>query len=167
MYIGKPIGSSHTGCFYAQSKKAKCMTQSSTEAEYLALGETTKLVAWARSLLEELGFPQPEPTIIWEDNKSTILIVNNGNDKGRMKHIDVRSHYIRELILKKQVTIQYMPTEDMVADILTKGVSKAILQRLRPRLLGTGPDPDLFLTKVATIAQSRGCVDMTWIRSLI
>jgi hypothetical protein len=95
MFIGNFSASIAT-----KSKKAKCMAISSTEAEYLALCEGAKLVAWARQLLSELGYPQPGPTVVYEDNQSTIRMVNNGNDKGRTKHIDVRFHYIREMIEK-------------------------------------------------------------------
>jgi hypothetical protein len=82
-----------------------------------------------------------------------------------MKHIDVRNHYIRELISKKEIQIEYMPTEDMIADILTKGVSKSILRRLRPRLLGSETVPDLCLPTDSSVVQSRGCVGLSRIRN--
>ena len=131
MFIGNFSASIAT-----KSKKAKCMAISSTEAEYLALCEGAKLVAWARQLLSELGYPQPGPTVVYEDNQSTIRMVNNGNDKGRTKHIDVRFHYVREMIENKQIVVQYKPTQDMIADILTKVTPKPIFNQLRPSLLG-------------------------------
>jgi hypothetical protein len=123
-----------------KSKKAKCMAISSTEAEYLALCEGAKLIAWARQLLDELGYPQSGPTIVYEDNQSTIRMVNNGNDKGRTKHIDVRFHYVREMIENKQIVVQYKPTKEMIADILTKATPKPIFTQLRPNLLGLSYD---------------------------
>jgi hypothetical protein len=123
-----------------KSRKAKCMAISSTEAEYLALCEGAKLVAWARQLLSELGYPQPGPTVVYEDNQATIKMVNNGNDKGRTKHIDVRFHYIREMIEQGQIKMEYKRTEDMVADILTKASEKSVFDKLRPVLLGLSPD---------------------------
>lgn len=109
MFIGSLSGSIAT-----KSRKAKCMAISSTEAEYLALCEGAKLVAWARQFLSELGYPQPNPTVVYEDNQATIKMVNNGNDKGRTKHIDVRFHYIREMIQKGQITMEYKATANMV-----------------------------------------------------
>jgi len=123
-----------------KSRKAKCMAISSTEAEYLALCEGAKLVAWARQLLSELGYPQPGPTVVYEDNQATIKMVNNGNDKGRTKHIDVRFHYIREMIEQGQIKMEYKRTEDMIADILTKASEKSVFDKLRPALLGLSPD---------------------------
>ena len=79
-------------------KKAKLLALSSTEAEYLALFEASKTIMWLRQFLSELGYPPSTPTIIYEDNKSAINIIQNGNDKGRTKHMDIRYHYIRELV---------------------------------------------------------------------
>ena len=71
------------------------MALSSTEAKYLALLEASKTIMWLRQFLEELGYPQTTPTTVHEDNKSTITIISNGNDRGRTKHMDIRYHYIR------------------------------------------------------------------------
>ena len=76
----------------------------STEAEYLAL--FAKTVMWLRQFLLELGFfPTPAPTIIYEDNKSAINIIHNGNDKGRTKHMDIRCHYVRELVKQHHLSV--------------------------------------------------------------
>ena len=50
---------------------------------------------WLRHFLTELGYPPTTPTIIHEDNKSAIQIIQNGNDKGRTVHMDVRCHLTR------------------------------------------------------------------------
>ena len=65
------------------SKKAKLLAVSSTEAEYLALFEASKTFIWLRQFLEELGYPPTIPTVVHVDNKSTITIISNGNDKVR------------------------------------------------------------------------------------
>jgi len=87
-----------SGSCISISKKAKLLALSSTEAEYLALFEASKTIMWLRQFLTELGYPPSTPTIIYEDNKSAINIIHNGNDKGRTKHMDIRYHYIRELV---------------------------------------------------------------------
>ena len=85
-----------SGSCITVSKKDKLLALSSTEAEYLALFEASKTIMWLRQILEELGYPQPTPTMVHEDNKSTITIISNGNDRGRTKHMDLRYHYVRE-----------------------------------------------------------------------
>ena len=90
---------------------------SSTEAEYIGMFEASKLIMWLRQLLCELGVIMTQPTILYEENKSAIHIALNGNDKGRTKHMDVRYHYIRELVKEGAITVEYMPTLSMTADI--------------------------------------------------
>ena len=122
--------------FHSESKKAPCVALSSTEAEYLALCEASKLIAWGRQFLDELGFSQTQPSVIHEDNKSTIHMVYNGNDKGRTKHIDIRFHYIREMIANNNVALTYLNTEDMISDMLTKPLEPKSFLKHRDNLLG-------------------------------
>jgi hypothetical protein len=124
------------GSIQTISKRTKLVALSSTEAEYIGLCEAAKVVAWARQFLEELGFKQDKPTIIYEDNQSAIAMVNNGNDHGRTKHIDIRYHYIRDLVKDGQVIVKYLRTEDMVADTLTKALEKKQFKKFRTNLLG-------------------------------
>ena len=58
--------------------------------------------------------------IIYEDNKSAINIIQNSNDKGRTKHMDIRYHYVRELVKDHHISVTYRPSSQMTADILTK-----------------------------------------------
>jgi hypothetical protein len=126
-----------SGAFYSTSKKAKIMAISSTEAEYIALFEAAKVIAWARQFLDDLGFHQKLPTLLFEDNMSTILLVKNGNDKGKTKHMDVRYHYIKELVDTGKIILQHLPTNDMISDILTKPLVLGPFTYLRNKLLGT------------------------------
>ena len=52
-------------CFFANSKKMKLVTLSSTESEYVALCEAAREVVWLRRLLKEIGFAQKTPTVMW------------------------------------------------------------------------------------------------------
>jgi hypothetical protein len=138
-------GKSHTGIsvhlhegsasICSSSKKQKCVTLSSTEAEYVGVCDSFKIISWCRMFLEEIGFKQHTPSVVYQDNKSTIEMLNNGNDKGRTKHIDIRYHYIREKV-NKEITIKYLSTTNMIADILTKPQTKDIYIPLRDKLLG-------------------------------
>ena len=75
---------------------------------------------WSRQFLEELAHPPTTPTFVHEDNKSTITIISHGNDKGRTKHMDIRHHYGRKLVQRKQLSITYCPSTHMTADMFTK-----------------------------------------------
>jgi len=128
---------SNSGSCIAISKKGSLLALSSTEAEYIGLFEASKIIMWFRQLLTELGFPPTSPTTLYEDNKSAIHIVNNGNDKGRTKHMDIRYHLVRDLVKNHHISVCYKPTEDMVADILTKPLDVKHFQYLRKFLLGS------------------------------
>ena len=125
-----------SGACITISKKAKLLALSSTEAEYLALFEASKSIMWLRQFLEELGYPPTSPTLVHEDNKSTITIISNGNDKGRTKHMDIRYQYVRELVQQKHLSITYCPSSQMTADILTKPLDIKTFLGHRSKLLG-------------------------------
>ena len=94
---------------------------------------------WFRRFLLQLGYPPFKPTIlyIYEDNKSAIHIVNNGNDKGRTKHMDIRYHYVRDPVKDKHIIVVYRPTSTMTTDILTKPLALKRFTVLRDCFLFT------------------------------
>ena len=118
------------------SKKQKCVCLSSTESEYVGVCDAFKHVSWCRMFLEEIGFKQSQPTIVYEDNLSAIHMLVNGNDKGKTKHIDIRYHYIREKIINEEIMVKHLPTENMISDIFTKALNREQFQYLRNLLMG-------------------------------
>ena len=108
------------------SKKQSVTALSSTEAELYALVEGIKEATWMKGFLEELGFSIEKPIETKQDNQSTIAIAINPVHHARVKHFEIKTHYIREKIEdEKLVKLVYCPTELMVADILTKALPKA------------------------------------------
>ena len=63
---------------------------------------------------------QDDPILIHVDNKSTIALAKNHVFHDRLKHIDTRSHFIRDCISRKVVQVEYVKTEDQIADIFMK-----------------------------------------------
>lgn len=105
--------------FHAKSQKQNLVTLSSTEAEYVALFHTVTEVVYLRRLLEELGFPQL-PTIVFQDNQSTILWSLGQQNHKRTKHINIKYHYIEMLMQDAVIELEYLPTDIMRADLQTK-----------------------------------------------
>ena len=137
---------SHTGCtlhlgrtsgsVFSLSKKQTVTADSSTVAELIAAHLAAHEIMWARNFLQELGYPQTEPTTLFEDNLSTIsLIVNKGNGQ-RSKHIDLRYNFVREQVVEKVLAMIHLPGVDMTSDILTKPLGPTAFVHLRPKLLG-------------------------------
>jgi hypothetical protein len=109
------------------------MATSTTQSEYISLLEASKQGQWIRALLRELERTQylgtTLSTPIFSDNQGYIALARDPVAYSRTKHIDVRYHYIRELVAFNKVTIEYIPIKEIVADILTKPLSLAALRR--------------------------------------
>ncbi|SJL04873.1 uncharacterized protein ARMOST_08244 [Armillaria ostoyae] len=106
--------------FAWSSKKQSTVALSSTEAEYTALTHATRQAIWNRNLLSELGCPQEDSTLIFEDNQSTIALARDPQYHARSKHFDIQNHFIREKVENETIELYYCLTEEMVADIFTK-----------------------------------------------
>ena len=113
-----------------KSKLQPIIALSSTEAEYVALFSAAQETTWLRHLLSSTGFEQVSITTLHEDNQGTVALSKNPNNHPCMKHIDIKYHYIRETVEKKQVQLIYCPTENMIANILTKWLPKSRFQCL-------------------------------------
>jgi len=107
------------------SKKQSIVALSSTEAEYVAQTHAVKELLWLRTIIGELSSPFENPTTLHCDNQGAIVFVKDNKFHARTKHIDIRYHFIREAVEDNKVEIQYIPTNDNVADIFTKPLGKA------------------------------------------
>ncbi|KAE8667942.1 hypothetical protein F3Y22_tig00112352pilonHSYRG00005 [Hibiscus syriacus] len=121
--------------FTWMSKKQSIVTLSTCEAEYVAATSCVCHAIWLRNLLKEIGLIQEEPTKVCVDNKSAIALAKNPVFHDRSKHIDIRYHYIRECVARKDVEVEYVKLQDQVADIFTKPLTSKDFLRLR-NLLG-------------------------------
>ena len=92
---------------------------STTEAEYMAVTEAVKEAIWLRGLLGELSLRQGLTTVHC-DSQSAIHLTKNQMYHERTKHIDVRYHFIREIIGQGQIAVKKIGTEDNPADMFTK-----------------------------------------------
>lgn len=126
-----------------RSKKQTTVALSTAEAEYIALSCATQEAVWLRQLASELNLKQSKPTVIYEDNQSAISFARNAQVQGRMKHIDIRYHFIQEKVIDGTIEIKYCSTDQMLADILTKGLSGTVFNRLR-KMTGIVPIPANF-----------------------
>ena len=103
-------------------KKQNTVALSSTEAKYIAATHAAKEVVWLRRLLLELKQKVEGPTILTMDNQSAITIARNPEFHDHSKHIEIWHHFLRQKIEEGELGLEYTPTGDQVADILTKGL---------------------------------------------
>lgn len=97
---------------------------STTEAEYVSAVSAGQELIWMRQFLAELGYDFDGPSLLCVDNKSAIQVARNPEHHGRMKHLDLRFYWLRDMVEKGLICVEYLQTEDMPADILTKPLSK-------------------------------------------
>jgi hypothetical protein len=107
-----------------QAKKQQTVALSSVEAEYMAAAQATKETMWWRTFMTELGMHLTSATTLCSDSQGSIALSRNPEHHARSKHIDIRHHFVREQVAAGTVTLQYVPTENMAADILTKALSR-------------------------------------------
>lgn len=104
-----------------QSKKQKTVSLSSTEAEYVALSEASREAVYLRNLMYEITGRQYVIKLKC-DNQSALKLATSHQAHTRSKHIDVRFHYVKDAVKNKLINIEYIPTQEMPADLLTKGL---------------------------------------------
>jgi hypothetical protein len=115
------------------STSQKTIAHSSTEAEYMALSDSSRQISWIKSLMSEIGFDIGPVTLCGDNQGSLFLAANPAQDK-RTKHIDIRFHYIKEVIEQGKIVLYFVPTQKQVADLLTKNLPGPPLKRLRQKL---------------------------------
>lgn len=112
-----------SGAITWTSKKQATVALSSSEAEYVAAAAAATCQAiWIRRILEDLHQPQLGATEIFCDNIAAILISRNPSHHGRVKHIDIRHHFLREKVTEGQIKLEDCSTTEQAADILTKAL---------------------------------------------
>jgi hypothetical protein len=134
---------SHSGCIigigkgpvYAKSGAQKLNTKSSSEAELVALSDHSNQVIWTRNFLLAQGY-DVSASKVYQDNQSTIAMVKNGkSNSSRTRHIAIRFYFVADRVASKEISVEYLRTGDMIADILTKPLQGALFMRLRGLLL--------------------------------
>lgn len=106
------------------SKKQKVVSQSSCEAELYSEAAAINETKWLRSLLQEIHMSaanDPAP-ILYGDNQSTQELTRSGIKSERTKHIDIKYHFVTDEVSSGRVRLQWIPTTQQLADVLTKAL---------------------------------------------
>ena len=122
-----------SGCISHQSKKQTTVALSTCEAEYLGLSAAVVELQWLKRLLAELGFPQ-EFVEMNQDNAASIHLAEGRGKFSASKHIELRHHKCREVIENGEMRMRWIPTSDMIADIMTKPLAKPTFLKLKEKL---------------------------------
>jgi hypothetical protein len=117
------------------SKKQHTVSWSSTEAEYRSLATGAAELAWLCQVLCDLRLFLPSAPLIWCDNTSALALASNPVFHGRTKHIEVDYHYVREKVVRGDLSLQFISTHDQLADIFTKALPSTQFLLLCSKLL--------------------------------
>ena len=128
------------GAISWSSRRQSIVALSTMQAEYIAASDWSREAVWLRTLLQDLGSAQTGPTLLQCDNESAINLAYNPLAHKGSKHIDLRHHYIRELVEAKVVRIKHVNSKAQLADMLTKAVDAGTFS-VCVRGLGVGPVP--------------------------
>jgi hypothetical protein len=143
-----PDFKSHTGAVmtYGQgaiqsiSRKQKLNTRSSTESELVGVDDASTPILWTKLFVEAQGH-QIDKNIVYQDNKSAILLEKNGKKSSskRTRALNIRYFFIADQVEKGNVEIQYCSTDDMTADYMTKPLQGKKFMKFRNEIMGFRP----------------------------
>src|ERR1700743_1813380 len=88
------------------------------------MAHTVKEMIWLQYLLRVFGMSKYAPTTLYCDNQGAISLAKNPTHHAKTKHVDVQLHFIRDHVEKGTISIEYGPTENMLADLMTKGLAR-------------------------------------------
>jgi hypothetical protein len=128
------------GAIYAMSCQQKLNTKSSTEGELVGVSDAMSQILWTRYFLEVQGYSIPD-SVVYQDNQSAMLLEKNGRASSSKQtwHINIRYFFVTNQIANKELSVQYCPTCDMIADFYTKPLQGALFHYLCNQIMNNDP----------------------------
>jgi hypothetical protein len=118
----------------AKSKRQPIVADSTVAAEIIALQVLVKEAIWLRNFMKWLGYEQSGPTTLWCDNLGAVRNCVEGAERHKTKHMDIKYMFIRDVVRTGEIEVRHIGTEDMVADVLTKGLRRHKFEKCRNAL---------------------------------
>ena len=146
-HTGAVMKLGNDGAAISSSSKQKLNTRSSCEAELVGADDISTKILWTKLFLEAQGF-EVKTNILYQDNKSTILLLKNGKRSSgkRTRALNIRYFFLTDQRSKGNVEFEYCPTGEMISDFLTKPLQGKDFKRFREDILGSNHewcDPSL------------------------
>jgi hypothetical protein len=149
---------------YAMSGRQKLNTKSSTEGKLVGVLDAMGQILWTRYFLEAQGYSICD-SVLYQNNQSAMLLEKNGraSSSKQTRHINIRYFFVTDRIASKELSVQYCPTGDMIADFYTKPLQGAPFCKLRDQIMNNDPlallavDHRSVLEPVDSTLCSAGC----------
>lgn len=110
------------------------MALSTTEVEYIASSVACREAVWLQKLLAGLFNLELEPTLIHCDNQSCVKLSDNPVFHDKSKHIEIKYHYIQDMVQRGSMELHYISTDEKIENILTKPMSRVKYEYFRHKL---------------------------------
>jgi hypothetical protein len=124
-------------CVAAGSGLGPHPVDSSSYAEVVALHVASKDILYLQQIVDVVCCKsKPKRPIVFEDNTTAIAVMTNNKSATRSRHFAIKYFYLADFFQRSDMVLQYVTSEDQVADILTKATPPAIFNRLSKRLMG-------------------------------
>ena len=118
------------------SKRQSGISQSTTEAEYVAAAAVANEVIWWRRLCNDLGYESNGPVTVWCDNRAATSLAKHAGNFEAAKHIQLRYHVLRHYQNEGLIRVRWRRSDSMWADILTKNCAYSHFERIVNALMG-------------------------------
>ena len=125
------------GAVHSLSKRQKLNTRSSTEAELVGADNVATQILWTKHFMEAQGYTI-EDNILYQDNKSTILLQGNGRKSAgkQSRALNMRYFFLTDQVEKGNLRITYCPIDNMTADYMTKPLQGEKFRKFRAEIMG-------------------------------
>jgi hypothetical protein len=118
-----------------RSKGQTTVPLSSTEAEYIVLSEAVREVKFISQVCNEMKIEYKKPINVYVDNIGAIFLAENRNSSDRSKHIDIKYHFVRDLIDEGLVDVKFVRSQENLADLFTKNLNGELYEMHLSKLL--------------------------------
>ena len=126
------------GAIAWSSRRQSTVALSSMESEFIALVSATSDARWIQQLLQEIGMSDKLPIPIFVDNKAVIDYCKNECNSSRTRHFNIKYHFVRDEVAQKRIELEWIPTENQIADIMTKPLDRPLFYKQMKQLMDAG-----------------------------
>jgi hypothetical protein len=118
-------------------RKQKLNTRSSTESELVGADDVSVMILWTKLFLEEQGY-KIKQNVLYQDNKSTILLEENGkrSSSKRTRALNICYFFLTDQVEKGNLSIEYCPTGDLIGDFMSKPLQGKLFKKFRDLIMG-------------------------------
>ena len=124
------------GIIYYKIRFQITVSLSSTEAEFLAACEASKVILYIRSILDDIGIPQDEATKLFENNQGALMMANSGQPTKITRHMEIKKIAIQHWVDTDLLVIKRINTNNNESDVMTKNVGRILFYRYIDHLIG-------------------------------